>query len=65
MVAVSMASIAAEPKRIGKENIHYIYTITVGLFIAQLVCEGLSRRTARAGAEVARVAAVAAPAMEQ
>ena len=35
MAAVSMASIAAEPRRIGKENINYISNIMVGVFMAQ------------------------------
>ena len=32
---VSIASIVAEPRKIGKENIHYICNTTVGLFMAQ------------------------------
>ena len=42
----SMAAIVAEPRKIGKENIHYICNTTVGLSWRSLVCEGLSRHTA-------------------
>ena len=31
---VSIASIVAEPRKIGKENIHYICNTTMGLFMA-------------------------------
>ena len=51
---VSMAAIAVEPRKIGKENILYICDTTVGLSWRSLVCEGLSRHMAGAGA--ARVA---------
>ena len=42
----SMAAIVAEPRKIGKENIHHICNTTVGLSWRSLVCEGLSRHTA-------------------
>ena len=45
---VSMAAIVAEPRKIGKENIHYICNTTVDLSWGILVCEGLSRHTAGA-----------------
>ena len=67
MAAVSMASIAAEPRRIGKENIYYISKSRWASSWHNVVFEGLSRRTAGAGAgaaraEVARGAAAAATA---
>ena len=34
-VVAFMDSIAAEARKIGKENIHYICNTTVGLFMAQ------------------------------
>ena len=67
MAAVSMASIAAEPRRIGKENIYYISKSRWASSWHNVVFEGLSRRTAgagagarAAGAEVARGGAAAA-----
>ena len=65
MAAVSMASIAAEPRRIGKENIYYISKSRWASSWHNVVFEGLSRRTAgagagAAGAAVARGAAAAA-----
>ena len=48
----SMAAIGIEPRKIGKENIHYICNTTVGLSWRGLVCKGLSRHTART--EIAR-----------
>ena len=66
---MSMASIAAEPRRIGKENIYYISKSRWASSWHNVVFEGLSRRTAgagagarAAGAEVARGAAAAAAA---
>ena len=50
MAAVSMASIAAEPRRIGKENIYYISKSRWASSWHNVVFEGLSRRTAGAGA---------------
>ena len=44
----SMAAIAPEPRKIGKENIDYICNTTVGLSWRSLVCEGLSRHMAGA-----------------
>ena len=69
MAAVSMASIAAKPRRIGKENIYYISKSRWASSWHNVVFEGLSRRTAgagagagarAAGAEVARGGAAAA-----
>ena len=65
MAAVPMASIAAKPRRIGKENIYYISKSRWASSWHNVVFEGLSRRTAgagagAAGAEVARGAAAAA-----
>ena len=69
MAVVSMASIAAEPRRIGKENIYYISKSRWASSWHNVVFEGLSRRTAgagagagarAAGAEVARGGAAAA-----
>ena len=64
---MSMASIAAEPRRIGKENIYYISKSRWASSWHNVVFEGLSRRTAgagagAAGAAVARGAAAAAAA---
>ena len=59
MAAVSMASIAAEPRRIGKENIYYISKSRWASSWHNVVFEGLSRRTAAAAAAAA-AAAVAA-----
>ena len=66
---MSMASIAAEPRRIGKENIYYISKSRWASSWHNVVFEGLSRRTAgagvragAAGAEVARGGAAAAAA---
>ena len=59
MAAVSMASIAAEPRKIGKENIYYISQSRWASSWHNVVFEGLSRRTARAGAEAGAGAGVA------
>ena len=62
-----MASIAAKPRRIGKENIYYISKSRWASSWHNVVFEGLSRRTAgagagagAAGAAIARGAAAAA-----
>ena len=59
MAAVSMAFIAAKPRRIGKENIYYISKSRWASSWHNVVFEGLSRRTAGAGAAGAAGAAVA------
>ena len=51
----SMASIAAKPRKIGKENMHYICDTLVGLSWRNLVCEGLSGHTVGAGAAGATI----------
>ena len=49
----SMAAIVPEPRKIREENIDYICNTTVGLSWRSLVCEGLSRHMAGAGATAA------------